>query len=281
MNGASRLLPAETSAKMFVHLILLLGIVVTVFPFLWMILTSFKSLSESLQIPPAMLPKTVNFDNYSSALNILSFKYFYRNTIVSTAFITLGQVLICSLAAYAFACIDFPFKNFIFFMILSVLMVPSQIFLLPQFIIIAKMKLLNTITALIVPNLFNAFGTFLLRQFFATIPKDLREMARIDGCNHFTVYSKIVLPLATSGLAALSIFTVLFAWNNLMWPLIVNGSTSKMTLSVGLATMIGQHTVDYPQLMAGSVMAIWPMILLFIIFQKQFIKGIAMTGLKA
>lgn len=264
-----------------IHFILLIGIFITVFPFVWMVLTSFKTLAESMLIPPVIFPKVFNFDNYKAALDILPFKVFYVNTVVSTVFITAGQLIICSMAAYAFARIDFPLKNIIFIMVISVLMVPSQVFLLPQFILMSKLKLLNTITALILPNLFNAFGTFLLRQFFMTLPRELDEAARIDGCSHFSIYFRIMLPLARSGLAALAIFSVLFAWNNLMWPLVVNGSTNKMTLSVGLALLVGQNTKNYPQLMAGSVMAVWPMIVLFAIFQKQFIQGIAFSGTKA
>lgn len=264
--------------KFFIHLVLILGVIITIIPFLWMILTSLKTFGESTQVPPVIFPKKAMWSNYAEVLKTLPFKDFYLNTIISTVAKTAGQLVICSMAAYVFARIDFPFKNFIFMIVLSVLMVPSQIFLLPQYMIIQKMGLLNTITALILPGLFSAFGTFLLRQFFMALPNEIEEAAILDGCNHFQIYSKIMLPLAKPGLVSLGVFTALWSWNDLMWPLTVNTATEKMTLSAGLASLQGQHGTNFPVLMAGSVMAIWPMIVMFIIFQKQFIEGIAFTG---
>jgi multiple sugar transport system permease protein len=266
--------------KIIIHIILILGVIFTIAPFVWMILTSLKTMGESTQIPPVIFPQKFMWSNYSEVIKTLPFKTFYFNTIVSTIAKTFGQVILCSMAAYAFARIEFPFKNVIFILILSVLMVPGQIFLLPQYMIMQKMKLLNTLRALIIPGLFSAFGTFLLRQFFMTLPKELEEAAILDGCNHFGIYWKIMMPLAKPGLTSLAIFTALWSWNDLMWPLIVNTSSHKMTLSAGLASLQGQHLTNYPLLMAGSVMAIWPMILIFILFQKAFVEGIALTGTK-
>lgn len=268
-------------SKLLIHIALIIGVIFTIVPFLWMILTSFKTLGESTQVPPVIIPKGFNLKNYREALSILPFGSFYFNTIVSTIVKTVGQLVFCSMAAYAFARIEFPFKNVIFLIVLSVLMVPSQIFLLPQYMIMQKLGLLDSITALILPGLFSAFGTFLLRQFFMTLPKELEEAAILDGCNHFQIYYKIMLPLAKSGLVALAIFTLLYCWNDLMWPLIVNSSVEKMPLSAGLASLQGQHSTNYPVLMAGSIMAIWPMIVAFVIFQKSFIEGIAFTGSKS
>ena len=190
------------------------------------------------------------------------------------------QLLLCSMAAYAFGRIKFPGRNVIFGVLLAVLMVPSSFFILPQYLIIQKMGLLNTIPALFIPNLFSAFGTFLLRQFFMALPDEIEDAARLDGCNHFMIYSRIMLPLIRSGLVALGILTLRFAWNDLMWPLIVNTSTEKMTLSAGLSFMQGQYATDYPTMMAGAVMAVLPLLILFAIFQKQFIEGVAMSGIK-
>ncbi|MCX7884161.1 MAG: carbohydrate ABC transporter permease [Caloramator sp.] len=267
-------------SKILVHLILILGVIFTITPFLWMILTSFKTLTESTMIPPIIIPKRFCFENYKDAVSTLPFLTFYKNTIISTIAKTVGQVILCSMAAYSFARIEFPGRDIIFILILSVLMVPGQIFLLPQYIIIKKLGLLNTIGALILPGLFSAFGTFLLRQFFMTIPKELEEAAILDGCNHFRIYWNIMMPLAKPGLTALAIFTALWSWNDLLWPLIVNTSNEKMTLSAGLASLQGQHLTNFPVLMAGSVLAIWPMIVLYIIFQKSFVEGIALTGTK-
>ncbi|SHJ13745.1 carbohydrate ABC transporter membrane protein 2, CUT1 family [Clostridium amylolyticum] len=264
--------------KLLIHLVLIFGILITIVPFLWMIITSLKTLGESTQVPPIIFPKKLMWSNYAEVLKTLPFKNFYINTLVSTIAKTLGQLLFCSMAAYAFARIEFPLKNFIFVIILSVLMVPGQIFLLPQYMVIQKLGLLNSISALILPGLFSAFGTFLLRQFFMTLPKELEEAAILDGCNHFQIFWKIMLPLAKAGLISLAVFTALWSWNDLMWPLIVNTSTDKMTLSAGLASLQGQHGTNFPVVMAGSVMAVWPMLVMFILFQKQFIEGIAFTG---
>ncbi|WP_243647141.1 carbohydrate ABC transporter permease [Scopulibacillus darangshiensis] len=251
-----------------------------VFPFIWMVLTSLKTFGETTQVPPVIFPEKFQWENYLNVFNSLPFLSFYWNTIVSTLAKVIGQVIFCSLAAYAFARIKFPGRNFLFILMLAVLMVPGQVFLLPQYMIMAKLDWLNTIQALIVPGLFSAFGTFLLRQFFMSLPKEIEEAARLDGCNHFQIYWHIMMPLVKPGLLALAIFTSLWGWNDLLWPLIVNSSPDKMTLSAGLASLQGQHYTNYAILMAGTVLAIWPMILIFIFLQKQFIEGISITGSK-
>ncbi|MBU3155866.1 carbohydrate ABC transporter permease, partial [Clostridium estertheticum] len=161
------------------------------------------------------------------------------------------------------------------------MMIPGQIFIIPQYAIISKLGLLNTVTALVIPGIISAFGTFLLRQFFIGIPKELEEAAILDGCNRWQVFWKVMLPLTRSGLVALGIFTSVFAYKDLMWPLIVNMSLDKMPLAAGMASLQGQYSTNFPQLMAGSMIAIWPMLIIFIIFQKQFIEGVASTGSKS
>lgn len=221
---------SKNSRKIIVHILLLLGITITVFPFVWMILTSFKTVGEAMQIPPTIFPKKFLTDAYSSIVTALPFGRVYLNTIISTVVTTVVQVLFCSMAAYAFARIEFPFKNAIFVLVLSVLMVPGQIFLIPQYRIVQSLGLLDTIPALFLPNLFSAFGTFLLRQFFMSLPKELEEAALLDGCNRFQIFGRIMLPLTKAGIVSLVIFTAKFAWNDFMWPLIVNTSMDKMTL---------------------------------------------------
>lgn len=267
--------------KIIIHLLLILGAIITIIPFIWMILTSFKTLGESTMIPPTIFPKEIQWGNYKEAMRTLPYGKFYFNTIVFTVLTTLGQIIFCSMAGYAFARIDFKGKNFIFVLILSVLMVPGQIFLIPQFMIMKKLELLNSITALVLPSLFSAYGTFLMRQFYMGIPKELEEAARLDGCNHFTIFWKIMTPLVKPGITALAITACLYCWNSLMWPLIVNTSIDKMTLSAGLSTLSGQHGTDFPVAMAGTVLAVWPMIILFAIFQKYFVEGMASTGSKS
>ena len=270
----------SNTKKLFVHLALLFGVGVTVFPFLWMVLTSFKTVGEAMQIPPTFFPKQFLVDAYGQIITALPFARVYLNTIISTVVTTIVQVMFCSMAAYAFARIEFPFKNVIFVLILSVLMVPGQIFLIPQYQIIQKLGLLDTIPALFLPNLFSAFGTFLLRQFFMSLPKELEEAAFLDGCSRYQIFWKIMLPLTKPGIVSLVIFTAKFAWNDFMWPLIVNTSPKMMTLGPALSTLQGQYTTKYPMQMAGAVMAVIPIIVLFFIFQKQFIAGIAASAVK-
>lgn len=266
---------------LIVHLILLAGVAVVVFPFLWMILTSFKTSGEAMKIPPTIFPeKFVTTAYHTIVSSAIPFGTVYMNTIISTVVTTIVQIAFCSMAGYAFGRIDFPFKNAIFVLILSVLMVPGQIFLIPQYQIIQKMGLLDTIPALFMPNLFSAFGTFLLRQFFMSLPKELEEAAIVDGCGRFRIFGQIMLPLVKPGIVALAIFTIKFAWNDFMWPLIVNTSMEKMTLGPALLTLQGQYTTEYPMQMAGAVLAVVPLIVIFFLFQKQFIEGVAQSGIK-
>lgn len=266
---------------LIVHLILLAGVAVVVFPFLWMILTSFKTSGEAMKIPPTIFPeKFVTTAYHTIVSSAIPFGTVYMNTIISTVVTTIVQIAFCSMAGYAFGRIDFPFKNAIFVLILSVLMVQGQIFLIPQYQIIQKMGLLDTIPALFMPNLFSAFGTFLLRQFFMSLPKELEEAAIVDGCGRFRIFGQIMLPLVKPGIVALAIFTIKFAWNDFMWPLIVNTSMEKMTLGPALSTLQGQYTTEYPMQMAGAVLAVVPLIVIFFLFQKQFIEGVAQSGIK-
>ena len=247
--------------KFFVYIILIGGVGITVFPFIWMILTSFKSQIESIKIPITIFPKEWLIKNYFAVFKAIPFGRMYLNTIINAVVIVSVQLLFCSMAAYAFARLKFPGKNVIFTILLSVLMIPSSFFILPQYQI-------------------SIFGTFLLRQFFKSLPDSLEDAARIDGCNRFMIYYKIMLPLVKSGLVALGILTLRFAWNDLMWPLIVNTSEQKMTLAAGLSSLQGQYVTDYPLMMAGAVMSVAPLLILFAIFQEQFIEGIALSGVK-
>lgn len=253
---------------LIVHLILLVGVIVVVFPFAWMILTSFKTSGEAMKIPPTIFPeKFVTTAYHTIVSSAIPFATVYMNTIITTVVTTLVQI-------------EFPFKNAIFILVLSVLMVPGQIFLLPQYQIVQKLGLLDTIPALFLPNLFSAFGTFLLRQFFMSLPKELEEAAIVDGCGRFRIFAQIMLPLIKPGIVAMSIFTIKFAWNDFMWPLIVNTSMNKMTLGPALSTLQGQYTTEYPMQMAGAVLAVLPLVVMFFIFQKQFIEGVAQSGIK-
>lgn len=266
--------------RIIVYAILCFGVVMTIFPFVWMILTSFKNQTESIRIPITIFPKEWLYQNYFEVFKVVPFARIYLNTIINAAVIVSVQLLLCSMAGYAFARIKFPGREVIFAVLLSVLMIPSSFFILPQYQIIQKLGLLNTLPALFLPNLFSIFGTFLMRQFFMALPTELEDAARIDGCTRFMIFTKIMLPLVKSGLVALGILTLRFAWNDLMWPMIVNTSVEKMTLSAGLLYLQGQYVTNYPLMMAGAVMAVMPLLILFAIFQKQFIEGIAIQGIK-
>lgn len=268
----------STRNKLIIHVVLLLGSLIMILPFVWMFLTSGKTLDEAMSVPPTFFPAKFQWNNFQSLMETLPFMKFYLNTVLMALGRVFGSVLFSAMAAYAFARIKFPFRNFLFALVLMQMMIPGQIFIIPQYLLVQKLNLLDTVWALMIPGLVSAFGTFLLRQFFMTIPDELEEAAKLDGCNIWQTFFKIMLPLARSGLIALAIFTALFSFKELMWPLIVNISEDKMTLSSGLAKLQGQYAVNYPQLMAGSILAIWPMLLVFIIFQKQFIEGVASSG---
>lgn len=261
-----------------IHVLLILGALTMVIPFVWMILTSGKTISESTMVPPTIFPEKFQWENFRSVWTLFPFFTFYWNTFLLVVGRVFFSLLFSAMAAYACARLKFPGRDLFFGMVLIQMMIPGQIFITPQYLLIQKLGLLNTVSALIIPGMVSAMGTFLLRQFFLSLPDALEEAAILDGASIWQIFFKIMLPLAKSGLIALGIFTALFAFKDLMWPLIVNTSVDKLTLSAGLASLQGQYATNYPQLMAGSLLALWPMIVLFLIFQKQFISGIATTG---
>ena len=261
-----------------VYAALIAGSITMIFPFVWMLLTSFKTQAESMAIPPQIFPAQWNFDNFTKALESLPFWNLYLNTFLLIFFRVICAVVFSSMAGYAFAKLEFPCKNLLFGLVLMQMMLPSQIFIIPQYQMLAKMGLTNTIFALVFPGLVSAFGTFFLRQAYMGIPNEIAEAAYLDGCTKWQTFTKVLLPLTKSSLAALAIFTAVFAYADLMWPLICNTDLNMMTLSAGLSTLNGQYTTNFPVLMAGSLLAMVPMVLLYLLFQKQFIEGIAMTG---
>ena len=265
-------------ATALVYLVLAAGAVLMIFPFVWMLLTSFKSMAESIQIPPTILPAKWLVENYSNALESLPFIRLYINTALLILLRVACAVAFSSADGYAFAKLKFPGKNALFSLVLIQMMLPSQIFIIPQYQMLAKLSLTNTIFALVFPGLVSAFGTFFLRQAYMGIPDELGEAAYLDGCTRWQTFIKVMMPLTKSSMAALTIFTAVFAYADLMWPLIANTDLNMMTLSAGLSTLRGQFTTNYPVLMAGSLLAMIPMVILYLVFQKQFIEGIAMTG---
>ena len=263
----------------WIHAFLILVALGMIVPFVWMVLTSFKSVTESTQMNPFhFFPSQWLVSNYTEAIRTNNFPILYFNTIMMMLWRIFSSVMFSAMAAYAFARLEFPGRNFLFGLVLFQRMVPPQLFVIPQYLMIDQLGMRNTIFALVFPGIVSAFGTFLLRQFFVGLPKELEESAKLDGCNIGQTFFKVMLPLAKSGLIALAIFTALFAFKDLLWPLIINSNADKATLSSALSKIQGAYSVNYPQLMAASVLAIWPMVTLYIIFQKQFIQGIATSG---
>ncbi|MCI8402257.1 MAG: carbohydrate ABC transporter permease [Lachnospiraceae bacterium] len=261
-----------------VYIFFAIGSIVMIFPFVWMFLTSFKTVAESMQIPPDILPHQWALDSFQDALKSLPFGALYKNTILLIVWRVICAVAFSSMAGYAFAKLKFKGKGLLFGVVLVQMMLPSQIFIIPQYQMLAKLGMTNSIFALVFPGLVSAFGTFFLRQAYMGIPDEISEAAYLDGCNQWQTFTKVMVPLTTSSMAALAVFTAVFAYGDLMWPLIANTDLKMMTLSSGLATLRGQFSTNFPVLMAGSLLAMIPMVVLYLFFQKQFIEGVAMTG---
>ncbi|MBF9072064.1 carbohydrate ABC transporter permease [Streptacidiphilus sp. NEAU-YB345] len=262
-----------------VHVVLAIGAAAMVAPFFWQLLTSLQTLGQATSVPPDFVPGW-RWSNYSEVFSSMPFLRQFLNTVLITVVRVAAQLLFCSMAAYAFARLRFPGRNALFLLLLAVLMVPSQVYLLPQYQILMHLGLLNTLTGIVLPGLFSAFGTFMLRQFFLSLPLDVEEAARLDGAGPVRIFWSVMLPLAKPGLISLGVLTVLWSWNDLLWPLVVANDASRMPLSVGLATLQGEHSTDYPVLMAGSLLASLPMIVMFVVAQRRITEGIAFTGSK-
>jgi multiple sugar transport system permease protein len=262
------------------HLLLIPIAFVMVIPLVWMLVTSLQTLEETRHYPPTLVPTSLQFSNYTDVLQQAPFARWFVNTLIVTVIVVLANLLFCSLAGYAFARIRFFGREVVFVLILATLMVPFQVVIIPTFLIVRTFGLIDTLGALILPNLVSAFGIFMLRQFFLTLPIELEEAARIDGASRLGILFKIVLPLSGPALATLAVIMFLWTWNDFLWPLITIYSESHMTLQLGLATFQGAHQTNTNLLMAANVMSMIPVLGLFFIAQRYFIRGIATTGLK-
>ena len=278
MKSTNSLHRSYAMAKFFTYFFLILGAVIMIFPFVWMILTSSKTVPESMQIPPTILPEQWTLANFRDVLKSLPFGHLYWNTTLMVIFRVICAILFSSMAGYAFAKLKFRGKNLLFGIVLVQMSLPSQIFIIPQYQMVAKMGMANTIFALVFPGLVSAFGVFFLRQTYMSIPDEVGEAAYLDGCNQWQTFYKVMFPLTGTSVAALTIFTAVFAYGDLMWPQVVNSDLKMMTLSAGLATLKGQFATNFPVMMAGSLLAMLPMVILYLIFQRQFVEGIAGTG---
>ena len=262
------------------HAVLVLGAIAMIGPFVWQILTAFKSQPETTTVPPSILPREWLWSNFADVFTSLPFGRQLVNSLIVAGTVTVAQLVFCALGAYAFARLEFRGRELLFALFLSVLMVPKQLLVLPQYQIMAALELLNSLPALILPGAFSAFGTFLLRQFFATIPKDFEEAAVLDGAGPFRIFFSVMLPLVKPALAALAVITVMHSWNDLLWPLVVNTAPMSMPISAGLTSLQGQEWTNYPVLMAGALMASIPMLLAYLVLQRRFVQGIALSGTK-
>ena len=269
---------AQKRMTIITYAALIIGALIMIFPFVWMILTSLKTVPESMKVPPTIFPQEVVTSNFGDAMKSLPFLKLYLNTGLMIFFRVICAVAFSSMAGYAFAMLEFRGKKLLFGIVLVQMSLPSQIFIIPQYQMVAKMGLANSIFALVFPGIVSAFGVFFLRQTYMGIPKEVGEAAYLDGCNQWQTFYKVMFPLTGTSVAALTIFTAVFAYSDLMWPLVVNSDLKMMTLSSGLATLRGQFTTNFPVLMAGSLLAMLPMVILYLIFQRQFIEGIASTG---
>jgi multiple sugar transport system permease protein len=262
--------------------LLSLGAVLMMVPFWVMLVTSLLGPEQVFQTPPELFPQTPHWENYGRLFSQIPMGRYFFNSVVVAVVTTVGQVLFSAMAAYAFARMQFPYKNGLFFIFLITLMVPPQVNIVPLFFLMKSFHWINTYWALIVPGLFSAFGVFMLRQWFLSFPAELEDAARIDGCNPWQVFWRVALPLAAPAMAALSIFVFIGSWNSFMWPLIVTYTTEMRTLPVGMAELKGsfRDTTDWALLMAASTISILPVIAVFLVGQRQFIKGILMGSVK-
>lgn len=266
--------------KSLSHLFMILISLIMIVPFLWMLSTSFKLQEEVFQYPIQWIPQAFHFENYAEVWTSIPFPLYYFNSLKVSVLVTLGQLITCSLAGYAFARLDFPGKNRLFIMYFAAFMIPYQVIMIPQYFVIKKLGLVDSHWALILLEIFSPYGVFLMRQFLSGISKELSEAARIDGCNEFGIFARIILPLAKPALATLGIFAFSWVWNDFQAPLIYLTSDSLKTLPLGLASLNGEFTSQTQLVMAGTVLSLIPVVTVFLFFQRYFISGITAGSVK-
>jgi len=263
-----------------IGVILWAGALTMLLPFLWMLSTSLKPLEDVFAWPPLLISDRPLWRNYVDVFDMVPLAQFFWNTTLVSVARTLGVLLTSILAGYAFARMTFPGRDLIFLLYLATMMVPDQVTLIPTFVIIRNLHWLDTYWALIVPAIFNPFGVFLMRQFLLSLPRDLTEAAKLDGANHWQILWGITMPLSTASIVTLTLFTLMGAWNDFLWPLIVINDPQKQMLSVGLSYFQDLYFTNWPLLMAASVLAMLPIVVIYVIAQRFFVEGIAVTGIK-
>ncbi len=268
-------------AKCVIYVLLLLVVVITIVPFVWMLSASIKTDREVFKMNPfVLIPENPRWSNYTEIWTKIPFATFIKNTVILTIVVTILQLFTSSFAAYAFSKLEFKGKKQLFLAYISTIAMPWQVYMVPQFLMMRKMGFNDTLMAMVILQAFSAFGVFLMRQFYMGIPDSLCEAARIDGMNEFKIYANIMLPLSKPALATLTIFTFVATWNDYLGPMIYLKSESKKTIQIGLQRFIGQYSSEYGLIMAGSVLSLIPVLIVFLVLQKYFVEGIATSGVK-
>lgn len=266
---------------MWLYVVLIIGLILLIGPFVWMLLSSFKETAEIRRIPPTFLPQDPTLGNYRDLLARNNFPRYFLNSTVVALIVTAGNIVFASMLGYALAKLSFPGKRLLFGIVLGMLMVPGIATFIPLYVLVANLGLANTYPGLILPFLAGPFGVFLMRQFIRELPDELLDAARVDGAGEYYIFGRIVMPLSLPALATLGILTFLATWNSFLWPLVVAQSDQMYTLPVALALIsVGQQTTNYGLLLAGAVIVVVPVLIVFLALQSYFTKGIAMTGFK-
>ncbi|MGP3534610.1 carbohydrate ABC transporter permease [Microbacterium sp. RD1] len=273
--------PLAGRPRWWLYVVLAVGLVVMIMPFVWMLLGSFKTDAEIRQNPTQFLPSDPTLDNYTTLFGRLDFATFFFNSIVVAVFVTLGNIVFSSMVGYALAKLEFRGKKLLFALVLATLMVPGVVTFVPLFVLTANLGLVNSYPGLILPFLITPVGVFLMRQFISGLPDELLEAARIDGAGEWRIFLRVVMPLCGPAVATLTILTFLGSWNNFLWPLVVATTEDMYTLPVALALYsVGQNAARYGLMMAGAVVVVVPVLAIFVILQRYFVQGIALTGIK-
>lgn len=270
----------KTAEKVLSRLVLIFLLFIILYPFIWMAVTSFKAEADIVAWPPKLLKGTFSLDSYINIWKRIPFLTYYKNTIIFALSVSLISLAFDTMAGYAFARLDFKGKNVLFLLVMGTMMIPFQVVMLPLFVEVFKMGLINTYLGLILPRATSAFGIFMMRSFFISLPKGLEEAGRIDGAGEFRIFWKIMLPQCKASVISLFVFHFMAQWNDLLYPLILTTSDSKKTLPAGIATFMGTHVVEYGVIMAGACLSILPILIVYLFAQKQFVQGIAMSGMK-
>lgn len=262
------------------YLLLIIGAIIMLIPFLWMLSTSLKNEGATMVLPPEFIPKEPTMENYREVVERFPMMRFLFNSLFVAILTTIGQIIFSSMAGFAFARMQFKGRDQLFLLYLATMMVPAQVTMIPQFILLQSIGWINTYQALIIPSIFGVFGTFLMRQAMLSIPKELEEAAFMDGANHFQVFYKVIMPMVKPTIATLTIFTFMGSWNSYLWPLIVINSEELATLPLGLSMLQGRWSTDWNLMMAGVVISVVPILIVYLFAQRYFIQGMTMSGMK-